>query len=98
LIVYRSFENLAFVFAGALYLLLRDATAGRSVGKFLCGLVVINLETGRPCEKRASINRNLLHRSSKASARRMWSGPRKRGGSILSRASTGIPEKRVGCR
>src|SRR6185436_1781651 len=30
------------------YILLKDSFLGRSVGKFLCGLVVMNLETGRP--------------------------------------------------
>ena len=60
LLLYRSSEFLLYVFIGAAYLLLRDAVAGRSVGKFLCGLVVINLETGRPCGQLASIRRNAL--------------------------------------
>ena len=34
--------------------------SGRSVGKFLCGLVVISLDTGRPCGRGASISRNAL--------------------------------------
>jgi uncharacterized RDD family membrane protein YckC len=60
LLLYRSSESLLYVFVGAAYLLLRDAMAGRSVGKFLCGLVVINLETGHPCGRGASIRRNAL--------------------------------------
>jgi uncharacterized RDD family membrane protein YckC len=49
---------LSIVVAGA-YLLLRDAW-GRSVGKFCCGLMVVNLETGLPCTRRDSIGRNAL--------------------------------------
>ena len=60
LILYRHSEFLLYLLLGALYLLLRDAIAGRSVGKFLCGLVVIDLKTGRPCRQGASINRNAL--------------------------------------
>jgi uncharacterized RDD family membrane protein YckC len=48
------------VYAAAAYLLLRDALAGRSVGKFVCGLVVINLQTGLPGGFRASASRNVL--------------------------------------
>jgi uncharacterized RDD family membrane protein YckC len=46
--------------AGALYLLLRDSVQGQSLGKLLCGLVVINLETGRPASLRSSVRRNLI--------------------------------------
>jgi hypothetical protein len=60
LVPYRSSESLVDVLAGAAYLLLRDAVRGRSVGKFLCGLVVINLETGRPCGCGPSVSRNVL--------------------------------------
>ena len=45
---------------GAGYLLLRDAVGGRSIGKLLFGLVVIGLETGRPCSFAGSVERNLL--------------------------------------
>jgi hypothetical protein len=45
---------------GAGYLLLRDAVGGRSIGKLLFGLVVIGLQTGRPCSFAGSIERNLL--------------------------------------
>ena len=44
----------------ALYLLLRDSVQGQSLGKLLFGLVVINLETGRPASLRSSVRRNLL--------------------------------------
>jgi uncharacterized RDD family membrane protein YckC len=60
LMLYRTSESMLFVFAGVLYVLLRDAMWGRSVGKFFFGLVVINLETGRPCGRDASLSRNVL--------------------------------------
>ena len=60
LILYQISQFLLYVFAGAAYLLLRDMMSGRSVGKFLCGLVVIEIETGRPCGRGASIRRNAL--------------------------------------
>jgi uncharacterized RDD family membrane protein YckC len=60
LILFRSSESLVYLIAGGAYLLLRDAVAGRSVGKFFCSLVVINLETGRPCGHVASVRRNAL--------------------------------------
>jgi uncharacterized RDD family membrane protein YckC len=60
LVLYLNSDFLPYLLIGALYLLLRDAVAGRSVGKFCCGLVVINLKTGRPCGRGASISRNAL--------------------------------------
>jgi uncharacterized RDD family membrane protein YckC len=60
LVLYLNSAFLPYLLIGALYLLLRDAVAGRSVGKFLCGLVVINLKTGRPCGRSASISRNAF--------------------------------------
>lgn len=59
-VLYRSSESLFYVVAGAAYLLLRDAVRGRSVGKFVCGLVVINLGTGHPCGCGPSASRNVL--------------------------------------
>src|SRR3954468_19611927 len=56
LFYYRSWGSPLYLFAGGAYLLLRDAAAGRSFGKFLFGLVVVNLETGRPSGWRASIS------------------------------------------
>lgn len=60
LALYVNSKWLVFVVIGAAYLLLRDSIAGRSVGKFVCGLVVINIETGLPCAHGASIKRNAL--------------------------------------
>lgn len=60
LALYRLSDSLPYLLAGAAYLLLRDAIAGRSVGKFFCGLVVMNLLTGRPCGYGGAINRNAL--------------------------------------
>ena len=60
LFYYRSWGSPIYLVIGGAYLLLRDAVAGRSVGKFLFGLVVVNLETGRPCGWRASTSRNVL--------------------------------------
>src|SRR5437867_180663 len=58
--LYRSFHSVAFLLAGLVYVLLRDSFAGRSVGKFCVGLMVVDLETGRPCGRRGSAKRNLL--------------------------------------
>jgi len=44
----------------AAYVGLRDALGGRSVGKFVAGLMVVRPETGRPCSVRDSLARNLL--------------------------------------
>lgn len=60
LIFYRNSQVPAYLVAAAAYLLLRDAAQGRSVGKFLCGLVVVNLETGRPCGWGPCVRRNVL--------------------------------------
>ena len=57
---YQNSGSAWFVVAGALYVTLRDAMQGRSVGKFLVGLVVISLETGRPCTMVGSVRRNLV--------------------------------------
>ncbi len=42
----------------AAYLLLRDAGAGQSMGKLLLGLVVVELETGRPVSLLGAVKRN----------------------------------------
>jgi hypothetical protein len=49
-----------YLVAAAGYLLLRDAIAGQSIGKLLCGLVVIELTTGRVASAADSAKRNLL--------------------------------------
>ena len=53
-------QSLWWLAVGALYLLLRDSVQGQSLGKLVFGLVVINLETGRPATLRSSVRRNLL--------------------------------------
>jgi uncharacterized RDD family membrane protein YckC len=62
LIAYRSLDSALFLFVGAIYVLLRDAlfVQGQSVGKFCFSLLVISLETGRPCSRAASVRRNLI--------------------------------------
>jgi uncharacterized RDD family membrane protein YckC len=60
LLLYRTSQSLLFVAAAAAYLLLRDAMWGRSIGKFCLGLMVIDLQTGRPCGASASARRNCL--------------------------------------
>jgi hypothetical protein len=39
---------------------MRDSVRGQSLGKALMGIVVISIETGRPCTVKASIWRNIL--------------------------------------
>lgn len=53
-------ESAWFVVAGATYAGMRDAMRGRSVGKFFAGLMVISLETGKPCSLVGSVTRNLV--------------------------------------
>jgi hypothetical protein len=57
---YRAFGSPLYLVTAGAYLVLRDSIAGRSVGKFLCGLVVVDLKTGRPCAWGSSFQRNLL--------------------------------------
>ena len=45
---------------GAGYVLLRDSMRGQSLGKLVLGLVVMNLEMGRPCTLKASVWRNVV--------------------------------------
>ena len=49
-----------FLAIGAGFLLLRDSIRGQSPGKLLLGLVVINLETGRPCTPKDSVWRSAV--------------------------------------
>lgn len=58
--LYTATGASAFLVGAALYVAMRDAVAGRSVGKFVFGLVVIRLESGRPAGAMASLRRNLL--------------------------------------
>lgn len=55
-----SFQSVSFLVAAAAYLLLRDAVAGQSIGKFLFSLIVIRLHTGRPCNVWSSARRNAI--------------------------------------
>jgi uncharacterized RDD family membrane protein YckC len=57
---YRQFESVLYLLVALVYVLLRDSTFGRSIGKFLFGLVVIDLETGCPCGRGGSARRNVL--------------------------------------
>ena len=49
-----------FALAAALYALFRDAVNGQSLGKFVVGQVVVEVDTGRRCGALGSIKRNLL--------------------------------------
>ena len=57
---YASTGSAFLLVVGALYLLLRDAVRGQSLGKFFMGLVVISVETGRPSTFRESVWRNAM--------------------------------------
>lgn len=58
--LYWNSGFVSYFAAGAAYLLLRDGIRGQSIGKFLFGLVVISLETGRASSLGGSVRRNLL--------------------------------------
>jgi hypothetical protein len=58
--LYWSSASIAFPAIGAACILLRDAVKGRSPGKFLLGLTVVSLETGRPGSARDSVSRNVI--------------------------------------
>jgi hypothetical protein len=53
-------ESVWFLIAGLAYAGLRDAIAGRSVGKFFAGLMVIRLDTRRQCSAGDSLRRNVI--------------------------------------
>jgi len=59
-IAYQRLDSILFLIFGAVYLLLRDGVRGASLGKVLCGLVVISLETGKPATMIASARRNAI--------------------------------------
>jgi uncharacterized RDD family membrane protein YckC len=59
-VLYWNSGAVALLVVGALYLLMRDAVRGQSLGKALMGIVVISIDTGRPCTAKASIWRNIL--------------------------------------
>lgn len=60
LFYYNRFESLRYLILATAYALLKDAVGGRSVGKFLFGLFVVDLGTGRPSGYGASMRRNSL--------------------------------------
>jgi hypothetical protein len=57
---YWNLGSLPFGVAALLYLLLRDAIGGQSIGKFLVGQVVVYVDTGDRCRLGGSIMRNLF--------------------------------------
>jgi uncharacterized RDD family membrane protein YckC len=59
-LLYLVSGSLGFLAAGALYLAFRDAVGGRSLGKLLCGLMVVSVETGGPATTMDSLRRNLI--------------------------------------
>jgi uncharacterized RDD family membrane protein YckC len=58
--LYLDSGSAVFLVIAASYLLLRDSMRGQSPGKLLLGLVVVNLETGRPCTLKDSVWRNAV--------------------------------------
>ncbi|RPI56589.1 MAG: hypothetical protein EHM55_04825 [Acidobacteria bacterium] len=62
LVGFRTQGSAVFLLLAAVYVLLRDALflPGHSIGKFLLGLVVADLHTGRPCSRLASAKRNFI--------------------------------------
>jgi uncharacterized RDD family membrane protein YckC len=52
--------SVTYIVSGAIYLLLRDAIGGQSIGKLLLGLMVISLDTGRPTSVAGALKRNLV--------------------------------------
>ena len=60
LLYYRASESFGYLLLAIAFVLFRDAIGGRSIGKFLFGLVVADLATGRPCGYGAAIRRNAL--------------------------------------
>jgi uncharacterized RDD family membrane protein YckC len=59
-VFYGATGGVPFLIGSAVYLVMRDAVSGRSVGKSLFGLVALHLESGRPAGPMASLRRNLL--------------------------------------
>ena len=56
----RSLGSIVPLVGGALYLLLRDAVGGQSIGKIMLGLTVIRVENGQPCRAMDSVRRNAM--------------------------------------
>ena len=62
--LYQAMDSYAPLAGGAVYLLLRDAVGGQSIGKIMMGLTVIRVETGQPCTAMDSVRRNAIDRKS----------------------------------
>lgn len=52
--------SMPLLILAALYLLLRDALAGQSIGKLFLGLVVVHVDTGQRCGWTGSLTRNVV--------------------------------------
>jgi uncharacterized RDD family membrane protein YckC len=57
---YLTTGSVLYPVVAAAYLLFRDSIRGQSAGKWVAGLVVIALESGRPCGFGGSLRRNAL--------------------------------------
>ena len=62
LMFYWWIPNAVFLFVAAAYVVMRDALfiRGQSVGKFLVGITVIQVDTSQPCSLAASARRNFF--------------------------------------
>jgi hypothetical protein len=58
--LYRGTGSLLGAAGAVVYLLLRDAIGGQSLGKLLVGLVVVNVRTGQFCTWKDSALRNVF--------------------------------------
>jgi uncharacterized RDD family membrane protein YckC len=58
--LYQRLASWPFLVVGAMYVLVRDGVRGQSVGKFFFGLVVMQLESGKPATLTSSVARNIM--------------------------------------
>ena len=58
--LFQTLDSPAPLVGGGVYLLLRDAIGGQSIGKALTGLTVVSVATGRPCSGGESVRRNAM--------------------------------------
>jgi hypothetical protein len=59
-LAYWNAGSVPFGVAALLYVLLRDAIGGQSIGKLLVGQMVVYVDTGERCRVGGSIKRNLV--------------------------------------
>lgn len=59
-LLYRNTGSVLGLAGAAFYLVVRDGIGGQSLGKLLVGLVVINVQTGRFCNMKDSVLRNVF--------------------------------------